>query len=114
MARKKDTPDSEAPASVTPITAKQGTVTLSDEERAMIRALEANLGQAKMELSNITVQLLAAQDQQRALAQKVVAAANSFQERIQASARAHGISPDDPSKGRWDLNTNTGVFTKVG
>jgi len=120
MAKKKtdmpDQPEVDSPipdSPVTPISGKMETITLVDEERALIRALEANLGQAKTELAHATMQLLTLQDQQRGLGRKVAEAATSLQDRVRGAALAHGIAVDDPSKGRWDLNTSTGIFTKI-
>jgi hypothetical protein len=35
-------------------------------------------------------------------------------DRIKGVAQAHAIDTEDPAKGRWNLDTASGVFTKTG
>jgi hypothetical protein len=96
-----------------PDSANKKTITLSDEEKATLKALETNLAEAKMTLANAQMQIMALEEQRVQIARKVVEVQNSFMDRVNDLAKDYGIDVTDPTKGRWDLNTATGVFSLV-
>jgi chorismate mutase len=79
----------------------------------MIQALEKNLGDAKFHLANVQFQIMTMETERLRAAQKVAEAKQAMDELVRNTAKAHHIDPDDPAKGRWDLNTSNGVFTRV-
>ena len=63
--------------------------------------------QAKVLLADKTIELRGAEQLVHQMNQDVTA-------RISGFAAAHGVDPNNPSKGRWNFDIPSGVLSKVG
>lgn len=88
-------------------------VPLSDEEQAKIRSAESRIIQLKCALADTELQLREMHDKQEQIVAELRKAGEGFFNEVREVARAHGIDPEDSSKGKWNLDTNTMVFSKV-
>lgn len=86
---------------------------ISDAQIAEIRSLEQGVVNAKCAHSDLQRSITEAVERQKQLHVAVEQHFKMFNDRVGSLAREYGINPDDPSKGRWDFNSATGVFTKV-
>jgi len=101
-----------AQAPVTPISDKLECITLSEQERGMLQALDANMGAAKLRLAEIQLQIMGLEQQRAVAAQSVVTAQQQLGELARGTATAHGIDTEDMTK-RWHLDPVKGTITRT-
>ena len=89
-------------------------IRLSDADRTLLQRADSTVATAQRELGAAQMQLMVAEAIRNDAAQKVQAAQNAFMTLVRELATANGVEVDDPTKGRWDLNTAEGVFSRVG
>lgn len=82
------------------------TISLTDEEKTLVKSLESDLISLKCKVANYAVL-------QQAAIQDVARAEKALIEKISDLAKAHGIDPDDPNKGVWNFITKDLIFVKT-
>jgi ornithine carbamoyltransferase len=89
-------------------------INLTEGEIAQIRTVEESIRQAKMVLADLTVQRLAVEQRLFHQVQAAQQAQQALVDRARQVAIDHGIPTDDPSAGRWNLDTTKMVITRLG
>lgn len=89
-------------------------IDLSKEAKTTITALDQAVAQAKFSLGNIEYQIVQLYKQRDETVVAIDKALKVFTSGVVSAAKELGINADDPTLGKWDFNTTTMAFTKVG
>jgi len=96
-----------APVEVPPVVESlPSAITLSGEAVEQVTAARTALVTSKIDLADAVLKLDATKEQTRKTEQDLLSA-------ISNAARAVGIDPEDPSKGRWHFNLDDMTFRQV-
>lgn len=87
---------------------------ISDEAKKAVKALDSAIAQAKFTLGNIEYQIAQLYKQRDAAIEGIDKVQKMFTDAVVESAKSLGIETNDPSKGKWNFDANTMVFTKTG
>jgi len=96
---------------VIPIRPEQ--VTLPEEIRAEVQALDHAVGVAKIALADLDLQVEEAEKRREQGRQLARAAIQTLVNCVNALATERGINVVDPTKGRWHFDTTAGTFTRL-
>lgn len=90
-------------------------VTLTEQEWNRIRLQRDAVHAAKLNLGELTMKIMEAEDQRRQIANAIQNGARRCKELIEETARTHGIDLLNPQyAGQWGLNQDTQEFYRVG
>lgn len=81
-------------------------VQVTDEEKKAIETSRVALVGRKIALADATMDM-------QIKAEAVGDALKAFHDKIEEVGKAHGLPLDDPTKGKWNFNLDTCVFTKL-
>jgi hypothetical protein len=87
---------------------------ISDEAKKAVKALDSAIAQAKFNLGNVEYQIAQLYKQRDAAIENIDKTQKMFADAVVASAKSLGIPTDDPTKGKWNFDATTMVFTKTG
>jgi len=87
---------------------------LTEDEVKALNLLDEGVLRAKLGLADLAMLMLQVEQKRNAGAQSVVNASKAYTDRVGAIAKEHGIDVDDPSKGRWNFDSKTSIFTRIG
>jgi uncharacterized ferredoxin-like protein len=86
-------------------------IQLGEREQEDIRKLEQKLLQVKLNYADFE---LAVASQRAVLQQQLVDAQRMYTEEAANIARNHGIDPNDPKSGRWNLDIAQMTLNRIG
>ena len=82
---------------------KVQTHTFTDDEKKEVRMLEQVVIQSRLQLSDLTMQILALTAKQQEVADEVKAGSTRLMDRIQIAMKVRGLDPSDNTQ-RFDLD----------
>lgn len=88
-------------------------IVLRGDEKALLHKLDDALIEAKVEFADLSIEMEVLKQRQNVAMQRIVNAQMAVNDRLRLTAMAHDIDVDDPSKGRWNLDMATMVFTRT-
>jgi len=87
---------------------------ISDEAKKAVKALDEAVGQAKFNLGSIEYQITQLYKQRDEAISNIDKTQKMFSDAVVTSAKSLGIETNDPTKGKWNFDVKTMVFTKTG
>ncbi len=88
-------------------------VVLSDAEKGEIAPLSQKLRELKAAMADTQLNIMRLESKRLELAEAIMKLDSALMDKAKGTAESHGIDLNDPSKGRWNLDTEGGVFTRV-
>ena len=92
---------------------KKSPFKITDLQKAEVRSLEEAVKAMKGRVSDISVQILQLKSERVKSANDLRKVQEALLDHAKKIAEGYGINPDDPTKGRWHLNTEKGEFERV-
>lgn len=90
------------------------TLEISNEAKTAIKGLDSAVAAAKFNLGNIEYQIAQLYKQREAAIENIDKTQKMFTDSVLAAAKSLGIETNDPTKGKWNFDATTMVFTKTG
>lgn len=89
-------------------------ITLSDEDLAVLRRVQAELTRLKVSVANHTIKLHEIKEHLKALTSEAKAKEEEFIDEARKVTKAHGVDVDQPDQGQWNIDLDNNTLNKVG
>lgn len=99
---------------VIPTTHAKEIITLSDEDLAVLRRVQAELTRLKLSVANHTMKLHEIQEHLKALMTDAKVKEEEFIDEARKLTKAHGVDVDQPDQGQWNIDLNNNTLNKIG
>ena len=95
------------------VSTRTKSVGLTKEEKEIVLPMGQKIRVLKMQLAEVQIKIMNLESRRMEIAEELVASDKRLHAEAKGVAASHGIDTEDPSKGRWTLDTDGGVFTRT-